>query len=382
MRYVMLATLLLSGFAWADSLKPITIALLLPITGGIADQAAYIKNGASLAFNKAKAEFRTKGFDLKLKVFDDKTDPLEGKTQAELILADKNILAVLGAINSGVTIPTSEIFARDNLVMLSPKSTNPKVTDRGLPNINRIVARDDAQAPAAAEFATQQLQAKSVFIFDDGTTYGKGLAQLFKQSLPTSLRVMGQISSSETKNFSSVVAQIKTLNPELVYFAADYDQVIPIIKLIRAEGIQSTFMGADALDTPALAKQAGSSAAGLLYTNVSAPASAYPKAKSFITSYRAIYRSEPDGNAVLGFDAMNVILQSLSSAISSNNNTLPSRKLMSTTLRNINVNDSISGEIGFNSFGDRKKASIFVLRIGDDLITRVGSVINVTPKVP
>jgi len=177
---VLTFALVQAALAQASTLRAITVSLLLPLSSSIREQATDVRSGALLALGAARLEFRVLEFDLWLKSYDDRSDPAEGEKQAQRILEDSDTLAVLGAINSGVTLPTSTVFARNSLTLVSPKSTNPKVTERGLENVNRICARDDAQGPAAAEFVSSALGAKSVYVFDDATVYGKRLAELFR----------------------------------------------------------------------------------------------------------------------------------------------------------------------------------------------------------
>ena len=322
------------------------------------------------------------GLDLRLKSYDDKSDPVEGEKQAEIILKDSDTLAVLGAINSGVTLPASQVFARDNLVMVSPKSTNPKVTERGLANVNRICARDDAQGPAAAEFVAGALGASSVYVFDDATVYGQGLAALFRKALPPQVKVVGTVSTAQTTDYDRIVEDLKTLKPDVVYFAADYDQVIPMLKAMRSAKVSSGVVGSDAMNTPLLAKSAGQAAVGAYFTDIVAPANAYPQAKDFVSKYRKQFGRDPSGNAVLGYDSMAVLLEGLRLALKQTSVALLDRKAVSQAVRKVKLSGALTGEIRFNGAGDRERANIFILNLSGDLGTRVNRVIPVRPPAP
>ena len=153
----------------ANAATVIKIASLSPLSGGQSDLGTQIKNGAQLAVNEYKAQFAKLGFDLQLVGYDDQADPATGTAAARKIAADRSILAVVGTLNSGVAIPSSEALKAARVAMVSPANTANQVTDRGLANMNRIVARDDAQGPAGANFMMTTLKAKKVYVLNDKT---------------------------------------------------------------------------------------------------------------------------------------------------------------------------------------------------------------------
>ena len=159
----------------------IKIATQSPLSGPQAALGEQIKLGAELAVEEAKARFKALGFDLVLVPYDDQANPDVGVANANRIINDPDILGVVGHLNSGVAIPSSEVYARVGLVMVSPANTNPRVTDRKLPNVNRICGRDDVQGPVGAQYAFNNLKVKNVFIIHDKTAYGQGLAEEFRK---------------------------------------------------------------------------------------------------------------------------------------------------------------------------------------------------------
>jgi len=114
--------------------------------------------------------------------------------------------------------------------------------------------------------------------------------------------VVGSVSTAASNNCTQIIEDLKALKPDGVYFAADYDQVIPMLKGMRGTGLSSV-VGSDAMDTPQLARDAGEAAVGAYFTDIMAPANAYPSARNFVTQYQNQYRRDPSGNAVLGFDS-------------------------------------------------------------------------------
>src|SRR5688572_18697683 len=150
----------------------IKIATQSPLSGGQAALGEGIKLGTQLAVEKFKGNLEKAGFKVDLVPFDDQAKPDVGVANAKNIIADKDILGVIGHLNSGVAIPSSEVYKDVSLTMISPANTNEKITDRGYPNVNRVCGRDDVQGAVGAEFAAGTLKPKTVYVVHDKTTYG------------------------------------------------------------------------------------------------------------------------------------------------------------------------------------------------------------------
>ncbi|MGH7397930.1 MAG: branched-chain amino acid ABC transporter substrate-binding protein, partial [Candidatus Rokuibacteriota bacterium] len=134
-----------ASVADAQSKGTIKIATQSPLSGGQAALGEGIKLGTQLAIEKFKAPLEKAGFKVELVPFDDQAKPDVGVANAKNIISDKDIMVVIGHLNSGVAIPSSEVYREANLAMISPANTNPTITDRGYPNIFRVCGRDDVQ---------------------------------------------------------------------------------------------------------------------------------------------------------------------------------------------------------------------------------------------
>src|SRR5205085_1077614 len=188
----------------------IKIATQSPLSGGQAALGEGIKLGAQLAIDKFKGPLVKAGFKVELVPFDDQAKPDVGVANAKNIIADKDILAVIGHLNSGVAIPSSEVYKEVNLGMISPANTNLTVTDRGYGNINRVCGRDDVQGVVGSEFAHTTLKAKSVYIVHDKTTYGQGVAEFFRDDAKKKgITVAGFEGTEEKSNFDPILTPIK-----------------------------------------------------------------------------------------------------------------------------------------------------------------------------
>jgi len=344
----------------------IKIATQSPLSGPQAALGEQIKLGAELAIEDAKARFRALGFDLQLVPYDDQANPDVGVANANRIINDPDILGVVGHLNSGVAIPASEVYVRVGLVMVSPANTAPRVTDRRLPNVNRICGRDDVQGPVGAEYAVNNLKVKNVFIIHDKTTYGQGLAEEFRKRLEAlGGRTVAFVGTEEQANFVPIINQIRGARPipELIYFGGIYSQIGPFVKQLRERGVKTRLMGGDGLDASEFVRLAGKeNAAGTFYTTVAGPVSAFPKAREVAQKFKQKYGKDIEGFGIYAYDAANVILMALENAIKASGGRKPTRELVAQEVRKVRM-EGLTGTIEFDDKGDNKKARYFVMQV-------------------
>ncbi len=341
----------------------IKIATQSPLSGGQAALGEGIKLGTQLAVEKFKGNLEKAGFRVELVPYDDQAKPDVGVANAKNIIADKNIMVVIGHLNSGVAIPSSEVYKEDSLPMISPANTNEKVTDRGYPNVNRVCGRDDVQGPVGAEFAAGTLKVKTAYVLHDKTTYGQGVAEAFKKDLEKKgVKIIGFEGTEEKSNFDPIITPIKAKNPDVIYFGGIYDQAAPFFKQAREKGVRSKFLGPDGMDSSDLTKIAGKAVVGMDYTSAAGPASVLPKAKAFVEEFKKKFGKNPEPYAAEAYDAATVALKAIDAAAKGGK---VSREDVATAVRKTK-HSGITGEIEFDSKGDRKKALYFVLQVVSD----------------
>ncbi|OLV16519.1 branched-chain amino acid ABC transporter substrate-binding protein [Deinococcus marmoris] len=354
--------LLATGVAGAQT--TIKIASLSPLSGSQSFTGTLVKNGAQLAVDEQKAAFKKMGFDLQFVGYDDQADPATGTAAARKIASDRAILGVVGTMNSGVAIPASEALKASHVTMVSPAVTANEVTDRGLPNMNRIVARNDAQGPAGAEFMMNELKAKSVYILNDKTSYGEGLAAEVEKTLKAGgAKVVVNEGTEEKSDFSSIIAKIKLQKPDAVYFGGIYTQIGIFIRQLRDAGINIPVVGGDGLDSTELAVIAAKGANNIYYTTIVAPLESLPAAKTFTTNYRKAFKTVPAGYAAFSYDSANVIAQGILDAAKANGGKLPSRTQVETAIRKGSFKGLLSGDVTFNSVGDRNSVTLYIMKV-------------------
>src|SRR5436190_13515258 len=353
-----------SHLAAQGSKGTIKIATQSPLSGGQAALGEGIKLGAQLAIEKWRGNLTKMGYKVDLVPFDDQAKPDVGVANAKNIIADKDILAVIGHLNSGVAIPSSEVYKETNLAMISPANTNPTVTDRGYPNVNRVCGRDDVQGVVGSEFAAGTVKAKSVYIVHDKTTYGQGVAEFFRDDAKKKgLTVAGFDGTEEKSNFDAILTPIKAKNPNLIYFGGIYDQGAPFFKQASEKGIKAKFMGPDGMDSSDLTKIAGKAVVGMYYTSAAGPASALTGAKRFVDEYKKKFSKNPEPYAAEAYDATAIALKAIEAAAKGGK--APSREEVSAAVRKVK-HTGITGEIAFDGKGDRQKALYFVLQVASD----------------
>jgi branched-chain amino acid transport system substrate-binding protein len=342
----------------------IKIATQSPLSGGQAALGEGIKLGAQLAVEKFKGNLEKAGFKVELVPFDDQAKPDVGVANAKNINADKDIMVVIGHLNSGVAIPSSEVYKEVNLAMVSPANTNPTVTDRGYKNIYRVCGRDDVQGVVGAEFAHGTMKAKSVYVIHDKTAYGQGIADFFKADAEKKgMKILGFEGTEEKSNFDPILTPIKAKNPDLIYFGGIYEQAAPFFKQAREKGIKSKFLGPDGLDSSDLAKIAGKAVVGMQYTSVAGPVSVYPQAKQFADEFKKKFSKNPEPFAAQAYDATAIAIKALEAVTKGGK--APTRDAVSEAIRGVK-HTGITGTVEFDEKGDPKKALYFVLQVASD----------------
>lgn len=352
--------------AEAQAKGTIKIATQSPLSGELAALGEGIKLATQLAIEKLKGPIEKAGFKVELVPFDDQAKPDVGVANAKNILADKDILVVIGHLNSGVAIPSSEVYREVNLAMISPANTNPLITDRLLLNVSRVCGRDDVQGAVAAEFAIDALKAKSVYVVHNKNQYGQGIAEFFQETAKKKgVQVLGFEGSEERANFDPILTPIKAKNPDVIFFGGEYPQAAPMFRQAREKGIKSKFLGPDGMDSTELLKLGGDAVVGMHFTTVAGGVKEYPKAKEFADEYKKKFGKDPEPFAAQAYDATAIGLKGLEAAIKEAGGKLPTREAVSKAVRKVKHN-GITGSIEFDEKGDPKKATYLIYQVAKD----------------
>jgi len=361
---ILIASLLfhLPAAAWAQK-GTIKIAVQAPLSGEQAALGEHIKLGAQLAVEESVKAFKALGYDLILVPYDDQAKPEVGVANARNVVADANVLLLVGHFNSGVALPASEVYKDAMLAMISPANTATEITDRGYPNVNRVCGRDDVQGPVGARFAAQELKLKSVYIIHDKTLYGQGVADNFRnEAKKLGLKVLGYEGTEERANFAPMIIPMKARNPDLVYFGGIYHQGGLLLKQMREKGVKAVFMGPDGLDSSEMVKITGPQVVGSYYTTVAGPPEVYPESAAFAKKFKQRFNKDIESFGMYGYDAALVGIKAIEQTIQASGGKRPSRAEVSAAVRNIKNFKGVTGSIAFDNKGDPVKSKYFVLR--------------------
>ncbi len=358
------ALALSATFVGAQDAKVIKIASQSPLSGGQSLAGSSMRNSVELAINDLKQPLVDMGFDVQYVPFDDQATPDVGVSNAQNIVADPAILAIVGHWNSGVAIPSSEVYNANDLGMVSPANTGVNVTGRGLSVVNRVCGRDDSQGAAGADFLAGLGTVKTVYVLNDKTTYGLGVATFFQQTAEAKgLTVLGFEGTEEKSNFDGIIQPILAQTPDAIYFGGIYDQTATFLTQARAAGYTGIFMGPDGTDNSDFAKLAGEAGVGTYYSSAAGPISLYPDAAKYATDYQAKYGEAPQPYGPESYDAAAVVLHGIEVAIKLNGGNLPSRAQVAASIRGTSDFKGLTGSITFDAYGDRAVANYYILQV-------------------
>jgi len=362
---VALVIAVVAPFAQAQDAKIIKIASQGPLSGGQSAQGTALRNGVELAIEQLGGPLAEAGFEIQFVPFDDQATPDVGVANAQQIVADPAILGVVGHWNSGVAIPSSEVYEANGLAMVSPANTNPAVTDRGLSVVNRVCGRDDLQGPLGARFAASLEGVEDIYILHDTTTYGQGVAEFFRTEAEVQgLNVLGFEGTEERANFEGIIQPILAQEPDLIYMGGIYDQMGVFIAQIRSAGYEGALLGPDGMDAPDFANIAGEAGVGTYYTSAAGPASSYPNSADFIAAYEAKFGAPPLPYTAQAYDATGIVLKAIETAAADAGGEIPTREAVAAAVRATADYDGVTGVITFDANGDPQVANYFVLQVG------------------
>ena len=354
----------------AEPTVTVTIAHAGPLTGSIAHLGKDDENGVRLAVdqtNAKKLKIDGKVLNIKFMTEDDQADPKVGTTVAQK-LVDAKVVAVVGHLNSGVTIPASEIYNKAGIPVISGSATNPTLTERGLKNVFRTVGRDDQQGPALATFIANELKGKKVALIDDKTAYGEGLANEVEKTLKAGKvnPIARERTTDKETDFKAILTKIKGKNPDVIFHGGMDATGGPLLKQARELGIKAVFVFGDGACTNEMAKLAGDAAEGFVCSQAGLPSEA--ASKDFLTAFNAKY-GEVKQYAPYFYDGAMAMVEAMQKA----NSTDPAK--FGPEIFNVSFSGA-TGKVEFDAKGDRKDAEITIFKMTGGKIAPVSIVKN------
>lgn len=299
------AALGVSAFAQAD----IKIGVAGPMTGANAAFGEQYMKGAQAAADAVNAAGGVNGEKIVLVKGDDACEPKQAVTVAK-DLTNQKVAGVVGHFCSSSTIPASEIYDEAGIIAITPGSTNPQVTERGLSAMFRMCGRDDQQGIVAGDYIVDVLKGKKVVVLHDKDTYGQGLADATKAQLVKRgvTPVLYEGLTRGEKDFSTIVTKIRGAGADVVYFGGLHPEAGPLVRQLREQGLKDVkFMSDDGIVTDELVTTAGGPqfVDGVLMTFGADPR-LLPESKAVVDAFRKA-GTEPEGYTLYAYASVQAL---------------------------------------------------------------------------
>ncbi|GGV18950.1 branched chain amino acid ABC transporter substrate-binding protein [Streptomyces filipinensis] len=352
----------------------VTIGVDAPLTGQNSATGLGIQYGAQIAVDDANKNKAVPGVTFKIKALDDKAIPATGQQNATQLVSDKDVLGVVGPLNSGVATQMQQVFATANLVEISPSNTGVELTQgknwqttksRPFKTYFRTATTDALQGAYAADYAYNGIHKKKAFVVDDKQTYGAGLSKIFKEQF---VKQGGKVIGTDHVNtgdrdFSTLVTKIKNSGADVLYYGGQYDESEVLTKQLKDAGAKIPLFGGDGMFTPTYIKTAGKASEGDLVTSIGVPVDTLPAAKDFVATYKA--KKYPGDYGTYGsyaYDATTAIIKAVGQVVKDGKVPSDARSQVVDAVQKTSF-DGISGKISFDEYGDTTNKQLTVYQV-------------------
>jgi len=357
------------------------VGIDLSLTGADAESATRIKDGALLAFEEAEAKHEIPGYRIEVVTYDDGTatagqyDPAQAATNARKMVSDHDVVAAVGPQMSGAGKAMAPILSQGGLAIITPASTNPDITDPrfapqyrpgGKPVYFRTVTTDTYQGPGLANYWSDTLHVKTVYILDDGGAFGVGLADAFqKRAEQKGIKVLGRDRlDAKAADYTTVLTKIKSLNPDALYFGGVLQAGVKLAKQSYDIIPKVIKGGGDGMMGPEMLTAAGFPAAEGWYVTIASPhLTEDDRMADWMKSYKSRFGVSPDDYAITAYDAGLVIIDAIKRVAATGK--LVTRDAVRDAIQVADVK-TLQGGVSFDANGDLKDRTVSVFHIKHD----------------
>ncbi|MDB5920974.1 MAG: branched chain amino acid transporter substrate-binding protein [Massilia sp.] len=360
---MMLSALALAAAPSVTAQQIVRIGSAAPVSGPTAHSGKDTENGARLAIEDLNAQGAAiNGIKVRwvLLTEDDGGDPKQGTAVAQK-LVDAKVVAVVGHLNSGTTVPASKIYHDAGIPQISPAATTPLYTRQGFKSAFRVVANDNLVGGALARYAANTLKARRVAVIDDRTAFGQGLADEFVKGVKGvkssggALQVVSrQFTNDKATDFNAILTQIRSQHPDVIFYGGMDAVAGPMLKQMKALGIDAKFVSGDGVCSLKLPLLAGDALGDDKVTCVVAggvSTEQEPVLAAFTERYRKRFKLDVQTYAPYAYDAVMVFATAMQAAKSSD----PAIYLPA--LAKIRY-QGVTGTIAFDPHGDLSNAAL------------------------
>ncbi|MDP2432406.1 MAG: branched-chain amino acid ABC transporter substrate-binding protein [Pseudomonadota bacterium] len=344
-----------------DAGNVIKIGSVAPLTGPQTHIGKDNENGARLAVDEINAKgLELGGKKVKLELYgeDDQAEPKTATIVAQK-LVDAGVVAVIGHLNSGTTIPASKIYHDAGIPQISPSATAVAYTAQGYNTAYRVMANDAQQGRALGQFAVNKMGAKRIAIIDDRTAYGQGLAGEFEKAATAAGGeiVAHEFTNDRATDFNAILTSIKGKTPDLVFFGGMDPQGGPMARQLKRLGLNAKLLGGDGLQNANFMKLAGADAEGVVASSPGLPIDSMPGGPEFRKKFEAKY-GVIQVYAPYAYDAVYALVEAMKRA----NSAEPAKVLAELPKTDL---QGVSGPIKFDAKGDTEGGAVTLYEVKD-----------------
>ena len=357
--------------------QTVVIGVDAPLTGDLSALGLGIKNSADLAVKTANKEKTVPGIKFEIQPLDDQAQPSVGQQNAAKFIGNKDVLGVVGPLNSGVAQSMQKPLNDASLTQVSPANTGTELTQgnnwktgdkqRPFKTYFRTSTTDQIQGAFAANYLFNDAKIKDVYLIDDQKPYGAGLAASFKT---TFTELGGKIVGADHVNpddrdFNAVVTKVKGSGAKAVYYGGEYPAGAPLSQQLKST-VQIPLMGGDGMysaDFISLNKKS----AGDIATSVGKPVEELDSAKKFIADYKtAGYKDAYEAYGGGTYDATWSIIEAVKKVVADNGGKLPdnSRSKVLDAMSTVKF-DGVTGPVSFDEYGDTTNTMMTAYQVTD-----------------
>lgn len=342
-----------------DGIQVIKVGSVAPLTGAQTHIGKDNENGAQLAIDEINAAgFSLAGKPVRLELIgeDDGAEPKTANIVAQKLI-DNGVVAVIGHLNSGTSIPAAKLYSDAGIAQISPSATAVKYTAQGYKTAFRVMANDAQQGSVLGQFAVKKLGAKRIALIDDRSAYGQGLADEVEKAIKAAggSVIDRQYTTDKATDFSAILTAIKAKNADLIVFGGMDPQAGPMAKQMKSLGLKAQLLGADGMQNGNFIKLAAADAEGVIASSPGLPLDSMPGGPDFKQRFTAKY-GEIQLYAPYAYDATQVLIAAMKRADSAE----PAKIL--TELAKTD-HTGVTGQIRFDAKGDTVGGAVTLYQV-------------------
>lgn len=342
----------------AENATEIVIGHYGSMTGSEATFGQSTDNGIKLAVDEINEAGGIRGKKIRLITYDDKGETREVGTAVTRLTTRDGVVAVVGEVASKLSLAGAPICQQAGIPMVSPSSTNPKVTEIG-DMIFRVCFIDPFQGAVCAKFAREHeglTASKAAILTDQASPYSVGLQEEFEKAFE---KLGGKIVSKQTyqagdQDFSAQLTAIRSSEPDVIFLPGYYTDVGNVALQARKLGLTIPLLGGDGWDSSKLGEIAGSAINGCFYSNHYSQEDSSPRVQEFIRKYSDRHQQTPDGLAALGYDAARILFKAMERAESLDG------KILAAELAKTKDFDGVTGSITIDAQRNAIKPAVIL----------------------